>query len=59
MLADGFVGLVTVDRSIPFQQNLKASGVAVVVVLAATNRVKELRPLMPAVLDRLDLGPSR
>jgi hypothetical protein len=53
MVAERFEALFTVDRSLPFQQNLRASGIAVVVAVARTNRVKELRPLMPKVLDAL------
>ena len=53
MLAEGFEALLTVDRNLPFQQNLRASGIAVVIAVARTNRVKELRPLMPRVLDAL------
>ncbi len=50
MLAEGFEAFLTVDQHLPFQQNVAASGVAVVVVLARTNRLKELRPLVPAIL---------
>ena len=53
MLADRFEALFTVDQNLPFQQNLSASGIAVVVAVAHTNRVQELRPLMPKVLDAL------
>jgi hypothetical protein len=53
MLAERFEALFTVDRNLPFQQNLRASGVAVVAAVAHTNRVKELRPLMPKVLEAL------
>jgi hypothetical protein len=53
MVAEHFKALFTVDRNLPFQQNLRASGIAVVIAVARTNRVKELRPLMPKVLDAL------
>jgi hypothetical protein len=53
MVAEHFEALFTVDRNLPFQQNLRASGIAVVIAVARTNRVKELRPLMPKVLDAL------
>ncbi len=53
MVAEHFEALFTVDRNFPFQQNLRASGIAVVIAVARTNRVKELRPLMPQVLDAL------
>jgi hypothetical protein len=47
MVEEGFETLLTVDQSLPFQQNVRASGISVVLVLAKTNRAKELRPLMP------------
>jgi hypothetical protein len=53
MVAERFEALFTVDQNLPFQQNVRASGMAVVVAMARTNRVKELRPLMPRVLDAL------
>ena len=54
MLAEHFEALLTVDQNLEFQQNLRASGIRVVVVLARTNRVKELRPLVPQMLRALD-----
>ena len=45
-----FEVFITVDQNVEFQQNVKASGIAVVVLAARTNRLKELRPLAPAVL---------
>jgi len=53
MVADGFDGLLTVDRTLPFQQDLQRAGVGVVAVRARTNRLKELRPFVPAILDAL------
>jgi len=53
MLAQRFDCLVTVDQNLQFQQNITASGIAVVVLTAATNRLKELRPLVPRVLAAL------
>src|SRR3954452_23567791 len=47
MVAEHFEALFTVDRNLRFQQNVRASGIAVVIAVARTNRVKELRPLMP------------
>ena len=53
MVAERFETLLTVDQSLPFQQNLRAFGIGVVLVVARTNRVKELRPLVPQILDAL------
>ena len=53
MLSQNFDGLLTVDQNIEFQQNVRASGIAVVVVIVKKNRLKELRPLVPAITDAL------
>jgi hypothetical protein len=53
MVEAGFTHLVTVDRNLRFQQNVAASGVAVVVVHARTNRIAELRPLRAQVVEAL------
>ena len=53
MLAERFEGLPTVDQNLEFRQNVRASGLAVVVVVARTNRLKELRPMVPAIRDAL------
>jgi len=53
MLANKFEALLTVDQNLPFQQNLRASGISVVVAVAHTNRVQELRPLIPKLLEAL------
>jgi predicted nuclease of predicted toxin-antitoxin system len=41
---------VTVDRNLSFQQNLIAYPIAVIVLRARTNRLADLRPLVPALL---------
>ena len=53
MVAERFEGFLTVDHNLEFQQNVRASGLAVVVIVARTNRLKELRPLVPATLEAL------
>ena len=59
MLANGFDCLVTVDQNLPFQQTVSAAGVAVAVLVAPTNRLKELRPLVPALREALEaIGPG-
>ena len=45
--------LVTMDRSIEFQQNLTAGAVGVLLVRAPSNRMVHLQPLIPAILDAL------
>jgi hypothetical protein len=53
MVSSGFDALLTVDQNFEFQQNLRAAEIAVVVVLAPTNRVQDLRPLLPRILEEL------
>jgi len=38
------------DQNLPHQQNLAAIGMAVVLVRATSNRLVDLRPLVPAIL---------
>jgi predicted nuclease of predicted toxin-antitoxin system len=49
MKANGFEVLLTVDRNLRFQQNLAAAGIAVVVMVAVSNRPSDLFPVVPAV----------
>lgn len=49
----GFAVLVTVDRNLALQQNVGASGIAVVVLHARSNRIDALRPLIGALRDAL------
>jgi hypothetical protein len=53
MRQGGFTSLVTVDRNLTFQQNVAASGLAVVVLHARSNRVDDLRPLVPALREAI------
>ena len=53
-MAGQFDVLVSVDKSIPFQQRLSKRPFAVVVLRARTNRLADLLPLVPALLKALD-----
>lgn len=53
MVAERFEALLTVDQHLEFQQNVRASGIGVVVVQVRRNRLRELRPLAPLILDAL------
>ena len=60
MLAERYEVLLTVDKNLQFQQNLQTAGIGVVVMLSKTNRVKELRSLVPLVLEALvKIGPGQ
>lgn len=45
---------VTTDRNLQYQQNLAASGLAVVVLVAFTNTLEDLVPLVPALLVAIE-----
>ena len=44
---------VTVDRNLAFQQNLRSLPLAVIVLHARTNRLADLRLLLPKLLDAI------
>lgn len=49
---------VTVDRNLAFQQNTPQFTIAVVVLQAPTNRLKDLRPLLPKLQQILPIAPK-
>jgi hypothetical protein len=51
--AAGFDVLITVDQSIPDQQNLAGRRVSLLILQARTNRVHDLRVLVPAAIVAL------
>jgi hypothetical protein len=53
LAAREFDVFVTVDRNLSFQQNLPAFAIAVVVLRATSNRLADLKPLVPELLKRI------
>lgn len=51
--AAGFEVLVTPDRNLEYQQNIPRAGLAVVVFRAHTNRIEDISPLVPRLLEVL------
>lgn len=49
---------VTVDRNLSFQQNLPQFTIAVIVLQAPTNRLKDIRPLIPQLHRMLAVAPK-
>ncbi len=49
--AEGFGALLTGDRGIQHQQNVPALGIGVVVLVARSNRIEDLLPLVPDLLS--------
>ena len=54
-----FDALVTTDANLEFQQNLASFNLAVIVLRAATNRLADLKPLVPELLSVLPTAPKR
>lgn len=59
MSQEGFTVLLTTDQNLRYQQNLVQAGVAVVVLVASSNKLSDLLPLVPDtrnVLNTITLG---
>ena len=46
--------LLTLDKNLPYQQNLDTKRIAVLIVGARSNRIQELLPLIPECLSALE-----
>ena len=53
--AERFDVIVTADQNLEFQQNLKTLPIAVVVMMADSNRLESVEPLVPEVLEALKI----
>ena len=49
----GFEAFVTVDQNLAYQQNLQAAGIRVVILVARTNKIQDLQPLIPHLQEAL------
>ena len=47
MSQEGFTILLTTDQNLRYQQNLQQAGVAVVVLVAQSNKLADLLPVLP------------
>lgn len=52
-MRDEYDVFVTMDRGVEFQQVISALPFGVVLVRAPSNRMQDLRPLLPAILDAI------
>ena len=52
--AAGFEILITTDQEIPYQQNLGGRRISIIILCAPTNRLTDLKLLVPDALRRLD-----
>ena len=53
-----FDAFVTVDRKISVQQDLTRFQIAVLLLRAPTNRLEHIRPLAPALLEKIEQAPN-
>jgi hypothetical protein len=53
MLPANFAVFLTVDQNLRHQQDLRSAKLAVIVLVAPTNRLSDLSPLVPSVLGAL------
>jgi hypothetical protein len=53
MVPANFEVFLTADQNLQHQQNLRAVNIAVIVLVAPTNKLADLLPLMPSVLSAL------
>ncbi len=54
LVAENFAVFLTTDQNLRYQQNLRGLRVAIVVLVAPTNRMHDLVPLMPTVRTVLE-----
>jgi predicted nuclease of predicted toxin-antitoxin system len=58
LAAAEFDVFVTADRNLLFQQNLSPFDLSLIVLKAQSNRLADLKPLVPKVLEILDTAPK-
>lgn len=49
---------ITADRNLSFQQNLSPFDLSLIVLQTQSNRLADLKPLVPKILDVLDIAPK-
>lgn len=57
LAAQEFEAFITVDRRLAEQQDLAGFNIVVLLLRARTNRLQDLRPLVPEVLQKLGAAP--
>jgi hypothetical protein len=51
--ANGFDHFITADQGLRFQQNLARSSLSVIVLVAPSNKLEDLLPLVPLILQAI------
>jgi hypothetical protein len=49
----GYHVLLTVDRNLPYQQRIEGRSIAVLILMAHSNKLKDLMPLLPDCIEAL------
>jgi rRNA-processing protein FCF1 len=58
-VSEGFTIIVTGDQKLRYQQNLRKIGIGAVVVTRVRNRIEDLRPLIPRIVEAIEkTGPG-
>ena len=52
----GYDVFLSADQNLAFQQNLRQSGLCVVIIGAVSNALEDLQPLVPAILAAIRKG---
>ena len=52
MVESGYSGLVTTDRNLAYQQQVNAGQIFVIVLIARTNRLSDLEPLIKLAIKQ-------
>lgn len=58
LFAAEFDIFITVDRNLPYQQNLTILDLAVLVLEATSNRLADLQLLVPLILEAVPIAPK-
>ena len=58
MAEEKFEVFVTVDRNLPYQQNLQRLPVAIFVLCAFNNRRETLKMLIPKIFEQISMGAT-
>jgi predicted nuclease of predicted toxin-antitoxin system len=59
LAATKFDAFLTTDQNIEFQQNLAALPLAILVIVAKSNRMKDIEPLLADILQALNHLPPK
>jgi predicted nuclease of predicted toxin-antitoxin system len=57
--SNGFDALLTKDANLEYEQNLTNLPIAVVVIVARSNDIEDIRPLLPELLTALQGLPAK